>query len=242
MSEAHLQVQEEAAESKSENPTQGSTTTAVTDKRHDDEQITLGYHNGIGLTRSQSKKLLAQMVTFCGVTKSIGDWATHAGLRFTTVVGRLKRGDSPLKALTTHDTEGHCLRKLSDEFIQQEIKQEMKRRSGPGRIILRGKDVAYATIVADHRVLYLGAFATKDEAVHAFNAAVALLPDEWEDTDRVQVETTLPPAECQLIETQVKERLDQHILERSPEGRNVFDYPARISVNMQEFLSSGSDC
>ena len=186
---------------------------------------------------NQSRDILKQRLRFCGIVESVGGWAAYANLRPATVVSRIKRGVPQLEALMTKDTEGNHLRQLSTDEVRAEIKREYRRRSTTATIETKGKRVAYALIVADHRPLFLGSYLTLDEAVHAFNTAVRFLPDEWGEADQTPLADELTEQRQSEIEEQVRDRVNQHLQERVGDGMNVYDFPIGVSMTYRELLA-----
>jgi hypothetical protein len=76
--------------------------------------------------------------------------------------------------------------------------------------------------------------------VHAFNIAIALLPDEWENEDLRPLQNPLEKQRCDEIETQVHERIQKHRQQRVEKDQNVFDFPDYVSVSLSELLAPAS--
>lgn len=190
------------------------------------------------LTRqSQRSTVLSQTLKFCGVVKTVREWAERANLRTGTVLQRIKRGLPPIEALTTSDREGNRLQVLSDDEVRTELKRVRRHRSSTSTISTGGKVVSYAVIVADHRMLCLGSFLTHEEAVHAFNTAVGLLPQEWDEGDMLSVENELDEKLQFQIEEQVQERIKQHLQDRVEGDLTVLDFPDYVSISYRELLA-----
>jgi hypothetical protein len=240
MSEITTKAATDVSESIAETTPDDTTPTEKKTERFLDERMSLGpLESRVTMCerKSQQSEVLDQKLKFCGVVKSVGDWANRANLRTGTVYHRIKRGLPPIDALTTSDREGNRLQVLSDDEVRTEIKQVWRNRSTTGTITTRDKEVSYAVIVADHRMLFLGSYLTYEEADLAFNTAVGLLPQEWEEGDMLTVEDELDERLRLQIEERVHERIKQHLQNRVEGDLTVFDFPDHLSISCRELFA-----
>ncbi len=187
------------------------------------EDITPAPTNSQGDCALSSRQLLEEKLKWCGVIKSIKQWATISGIRPETVCSRIRRGMPPENALTTPDREGHFLRALTDEEIQSAFKAERQHRSFTSISWHAEEKVHRARIVAHHRVLNLGEYDSSDEAKYAFNTAIDLLPEEWEESSKEPISQPLSTERTLEIETNVRSLMQDHG-ETDPD-LTLFDFP-----------------
>jgi hypothetical protein len=154
---------------------------------------------------------LNQPVHYDGETNTLAEWVARAGMKRSTVLSRItQQRMTPLAALCKPDRNGNHLPSLTPQHERPGDSKtlswtlhlepfDLNTRHGPTRVSARYRETG--------ETIDLGAFNSRNEAIHAANTAAALLESDRPGIEELSLESSLDADRADLAEQQARDRI-----------------------------------